>query len=99
MLAVRADIVGIAQNRAPLSYPETMTETRELLPVCPHCGGGNIKLGIRCGGGRGYAGLFFATKWGHETEDACSDLCLDCGTITRTYVMTTDKDWETYSSD
>jgi len=76
-----------------------MTDTRELLPLCPACGSGNIKLGIVWdGGGEGLAGLYYQTKWTMHRETACSDLCLDCGLIVRTYVMNTGRDWVTYAS-
>jgi hypothetical protein len=62
---------------------------------CPHCGGGNIVVELKLGqtaevgsiGPEFRAGIFTGN------EALYIDLCRDCGTVTRTYVKNTKKDW------
>ena len=57
---------------------------------CPHCGGENIKTGIKWGQSAdiGSVGLSYSAGFMGivGNESVYSDLCLDCGTIVRTYV-------------
>ena len=71
-----------------------MTETRELLPVCPHCGSAGIKEGIQVasysqGAWNMPVGLLSTTsrRFGrYHLSFLYCDLCQECGTVVRTYV-------------
>ncbi|NLT21869.1 MAG: hypothetical protein GXX82_02350 [Syntrophorhabdus sp.] len=63
---------------------------------CPHCGGGNIVVGVRVDqtADAGRIGLAYKTKFVlGGTEPFYADVCDDCGTITRIYVKETGKNW------
>ena len=65
---------------------------------CPYCGSEHIKEGIRWGmtAKAGDVGLEYMTGFLGivGTAPVFSDLCLECGTVLRTYILDdTDKDW------
>ena len=54
---------------------------------CPYCGSQRIETGIMLSdGGNDEVGLEYLNGIFVGTEDIYTDLCLDCGTIVRTYV-------------
>lgn len=63
---------------------------------CPHCQGERIEQGIAWGKAAesGNVGLKYKTFVLVGVVQAYSDLCLDCGTIVRSYINEdTDKQW------
>lgn len=62
---------------------------------CPYCGGSNIEKGIKwtMQAQAGNVGLSFTAGFLGGTEAVYSDLCLDCGTIVRSYVREPNKKW------
>lgn len=62
---------------------------------CPYCGGNNIEEGIvwSMTAQSGNVGLAYKMGFIIGTESVYSDLCLDCGTIVRSYVREPNKKW------
>ncbi len=63
---------------------------------CPYCGSERIETGIAWGKypESGNVGLKSRVGVFGEVTEVYSDLCLDCGTIVRTYIKDkTDKKW------
>lgn len=63
---------------------------------CPYCGNERIETGIAWGKSAeaGNVGLKYSRGFLVGVTQVYSDLCLDCGTIVRSYIKdTTDRKW------
>lgn len=63
---------------------------------CPYCGNERIEAGVAWGKATeaGNVGLKFSKGFLVGVTQVYSDLCLDCGTIVRSYIKdTTDRKW------
>lgn len=61
---------------------------------CIYCGSENLEKELTIKGSKGIGNLHFQfSMLGMSSEEILSDLCKDCGSITRFYVKSTDRDW------
>jgi hypothetical protein len=65
-------------------------------PPCPHCGSRDIVSGLKfnLNAEVGPLGLSYkAVAFLRGTEQLYAELCRGCGTVTRTYVKNTQRNW------
>jgi hypothetical protein len=68
----------------------------EAARACTHCGSSDIVTGVKVGPTAevGEVGLRYRTKFLITgTEPLLADLCRQCGTVVRTWVKQTDRNW------